>query len=287
MKKYIFWVMTCLILINSAYGKVQFGFAIFLNPGYAMNQDYNNAVDGVSEYWVHAEYNNSIFIPEIELDLKLQPDIAIGFGFSSVSLPLGATKIECVTNPSQDFINVQMDGNVYIMSLSEYYILPLGGKISLNLGAGGDYYIAKVNYKLQSNMNDNFVKNINGEFTSNGIGFNAKMLLEFKIRKRFRLMTGVIGRIMRIGNLKGTVSTYNFNTNTSEEREMTLYSLNLGVFNPMNPWEELQTFRVWYPYTPKAEAETNHYYGDNDEDVKPAVINLTGIQFCFGIGVYF
>ncbi len=275
--------------------EIKFGMAAYLSPGYAANGDYNEATQSIAQQYDWNQYNieegteNGAFSAELELRLKLQEDLIFSFGFGSISLPLGNTSIEPMqmepmqmgpmTNsfvPSSSAFHRDVEGSAFSMTLTEYYILPVGNILEIYLGVGGEYCKGRLTYTSESFTDGELNMKTEGDFSGSGLGFHTKLLFEFKATEKFRIITGLTGKYLRISGLKGIEKT---TTSGGEEQEIegTLYS----YWTHHDPSMGGGDYRVWGVHPSKYDAENMGH------DVREAYIDLSGISFCLGVGYYF
>ena len=307
MKKIAIILFIILLNFSALSARIQFGVVLLSHSGYAGNGDYNDAtqsmVDSIiysgggmgwqpsrDQYMIEEGTANSAFGGGLEFRIKLQEDLIFGFGFGSISLPLGETRVEPIQMQMEDdpmapepgtplsSLYRNMEGSASSMTLTEYYVLPIGNILEIYLGIGGEYCKAKINYTQETYMGggQDISMSTEGEFDGSGLGFHTKLLFEFKATEKFRLLTGLMGKYLRISGLQGTEKTITHTPMGDDEEvtEGTIYSYEWGYGGGDGN-------KMWGVYSSKSEI------GRDLHDVEEAYIDLSGIYFCFGVGYYF
>ena len=264
----------------------QIGFSLKMHGGmnYLFSNDINDHLQATTDYWndrgvdVEGEFEplqNGIEFGG-EFIVNLTPHIGIGLGGGYIQASSKSTVNNAWFGYSyQDTATPKV--TAIPLTLSAYFYLPLGKRLSFNIQAGMGYYLGTFSwdYSYESELDD-FKENWEGK--SNALGFHGGLGFEFYFSSGIALFVEGFGRYAKLKALKGKY--------TFEE-----------TFFGYQGQESIDEATLWY-YEWRS-ALTGNYYPTlefNDEkpeetsfikNIREGEVDLTGFSVRVGIRIRF
>ncbi|MCK5224545.1 hypothetical protein KAR04_07225 [Candidatus Calescamantes bacterium] len=256
-------------------------FKVNLNGGLALmsNSDFNDMIKSLETMTtalmelaydtVDVTGEEVKMIPAANLELSLQMSsfvagLKIGMPGTVTSVFTADVSDSPVAQPDI-YMETDMKNWAFPFGLNLYYVLPLGEKMNLYVGPGFEYYMSKITNE-QTKMTVAGADQTLDEpeiFNGSGIAGVLNVKGEYAINDMFSVYLGVIGRM-------GAISGY---AGEGDLDGTTLYSYD---FADEHHWDNL---------TPE---EKDLYDADTTiTNLEEAKIDMTGIEFFFGISLNF
>jgi len=273
-------------LVRQPTAESPIGFSLRMQGGmsYLFANDINDHLQATTDYWtdrgvdVEGEFEplqNGIEFGG-EFIVNLTPHIGIGLGGGYIQASSKSTVNNVWFGYSyQDTASPKV--TAIPLTLSAYFDLPLGKRLSFTVQAGLGYYLGTFSwdYSYESEFDD-FKENWEGK--SNALGFHGSLGFEFNFSSRIALYVEGFGRYAKLKGLKGNY--------TFEE-----------TFFGYQGQESIDEATLWY-YEWRSSLTGNYYptleFNDDKpeetsfvKNIREGEVDLTGFSVRVGIRIRF
>jgi hypothetical protein len=203
MKK-VFAGMAAVIFLSTLGFSQKFVLKIGAGISVASGSDFAQGIEGQmsylsDQYAVGGRYSfphtGMDFAGELIYSFKERMGVGLGLGFirqaedDTVSYALGDVSVNERLNPSFNTIPI---------ALNFHYLLPVSSRLSLDLSAGGTYYLTRVNWNYRMDLS---LLGLSGtdaytmKSTAGGFGVQAGLGLQWALSSRIAVCLDIVGRV--------------------------------------------------------------------------------------------
>lgn len=210
------------------------------------------------------------FQGEVILRLSERIGLGLGLGYSRVQ----KTGDNVTMSSSDRNLGVTLDnkGSIIPLMLNGYYFFPFSSRARLSLGAGIGYYLADWTYNrtIVERIGAGYAESVHYELSSQKIGFQASLGMEWDMSRRFSLVIEGFGRFARLGDFSGDW-TYTSDGHRDSGRGTLFYF----------EWYDLEKGE-WYT---ELSVSNDPPHDVNLRNIRKAVINFSGFSLRVGFKI--